>query len=87
MTERVCSKDPDNDYCRMHYKSSIDRNTDQNKKSDIVYGDTPNGGVKTVIDYVDKNNKKVSKEKAEKALMRELNEKNEIVFETWASLD
>ena len=87
MTERVCSLDPDNDYCRKHYNSSIDRNVDGQKTSEIIKGDTPNGGVKTVIYYLDDKNKKTTRQKATKALLRELNEKNQVVYETWTNMD
>ncbi len=87
MTEKVCSLDPDNDYCRKHYKKSIDKNLKSDKTTEVINEKTPNGGVKTVFYYMDENNKKTSKKKAKRAILRELNEKNEVVYETWTNLD
>ena len=85
-TNKVCSLDPDNDYCRKHYKKNLDKNTDSFKKCDVIIGETPNGGVKTVICYVDDKNNRTSKKKASKVVVRELDEKNHPVYETWTTL-
>ena len=87
MTEKVCSLDPDNDYCRKHYKNNIDKNVKSDKTTETIIGETPNGGVKTVFYYMDENNKKTTKKKAKKVILRECNEKNEVVHETWTNLD
>ncbi len=87
MTEKVCSLDPDNDYCRKHYKNNVDKNVKSDKTTEVINEKTPNGGVKTVFYYMDDNNKKTTKKKATKAILREYNEKNEVVHETWANLD
>ena len=87
MTRKVCSLDPDNDYCRKFYKESLDRENGPYHKCDIVYGQTPRGGVKTVICYVGKNNNRTEKHNAIKAVVREMDEKNHVVYETWTPFE
>ncbi len=87
MTKRVCSLDPDNEYCRKHYQKSLDKSDNPYKHCDVVHGATPSGGVKTVICYVNDHNKMVKKERAAKVLVRELDEKNRPVYETWTSME
>ncbi len=87
MTERVCSKNPNSEYCRKYYQSKLDKSEDEYKQCDVVYGKTPKGGVKTAICYVDENNHIVKKKQAAKVLIRELDEKNKPVYETWTSLE
>ncbi len=87
MTERVCSKNPDSEYCRRYYKKRLDKSEDEYEQCDVVYGETPKGGVKTAICYVDKNNRIVKKGQASKVLIRELDDKNKPVYETWSSLE
>ncbi len=86
MTERVCAKDPDSEYCRKHYQKNIDQ-TEQYKHCEFVYGNTPNGGVKTVICYIDDKNRRVKKGDASKVMIRELDAKNKPVYETWTTLE
>ncbi len=87
MTKRVCSLNPDNDYCRKHYKKNMDKSDDPYTKCDVIYGETPNGGVKTVICYINDNNNMVKKEKASKVMVRELDKNNQPVYETWTSIE
>jgi len=87
MTERVCSRNPDSEYCRKYYQKKLDKKEDQYEKCDVVYGETPKGGVKTAICYVDSRNRIVKKGQASKVLIRELDEKNQSVYETWTTLD
>ena len=87
MTERVCARNPDSEYCQKHYQKKLDKSEDQYEHCDVVYGETPSGGVKTVICYVDDKNKMVKKKKASKVLVRELDEKNKPVYETWTPLE
>lgn len=87
MTKRVCSKDPNSEYCKKHYPRIINTSDNQYKHCDIVYGETPNGGIKTVICYVDNRNKTVKKQNAEKVLVRELDDKNRPVYETWTPIE
>ncbi|MCR3923222.1 MAG: hypothetical protein NUK65_12030, partial [Firmicutes bacterium] len=83
MTEKVCSLEPDNDYCRKHYNKNLDKSNDPYIKCDIMYGETPHGGNKTIICYMDSNNKMTSKEKAVKVMVRELDKNKHVVYETW----
>ena len=87
MTQKVCSLEPDNDYCRKHYKENLDTSNDPYTKCDVIYGETPHGGAKTIICYVDENNKMTSKQKAIKVLVREFDQNKKPVFETWTSLN
>ena len=87
MTNRVCSMDPDNDYCKKHYKKALEKSENQYNRCDVVYGETPSGGVKTVICYLNEKNNMVKKKAATKVLVRELDEKNHPVHETWTSLE
>ncbi|GEM_PF-1247311 len=87
MTERVCSRNPDSEYCRKYYKNKMDKTEDQYKHCDVVYGETPSGGVKTVICYVDDDNRMVKKKEANKVLVRELDAKNKPVYETWTTME
>ncbi len=87
MLERVCSLDPDNEYCKKHYQRSLDKNDNPYKNCDVVQGVTPSGGVKTVICYVNDHNKMVKKERATKVLVREFDEKNHPVYEAWAPME
>lgn len=87
MTERVCARNPDSEYCQKYYKKKLDKSEDQYKHCDVVYGATPSGGVKTVICYVDDHNKMVQKKEAVKVLVRELDDKNHPVFETWTPME
>ena len=87
MTERVCSRNPNSDYCIKHYQKKLDKSEDEYKHCDVVYGETPSGGVKTVICYVDDSNRMVKKKQANKVLVRELDEKNQPVYETWTPMD
>ncbi len=87
MTRRVCSLDPDNDYCRKHYQKNLDRSNNPYKHCDVVHGKTPSGGVKTVICYLNDGNKMVKKERATKVLVREFDEKNHPVHEAWTPLE
>ncbi len=86
MTERVCAKNPDSEYCRQHYQKDIEQ-TEGYKNCEFVFGETPNGGVKTVICYIDDKNKRVKKNDASKVMIRELDEKNRPVYETWTSME
>ena len=87
MTERVCSKNPDSEYCRRYYQNKLDKTEDEYEQCEVVYGKTPQGGVKTAICYVDDSNRIVKKKQASKVLIRELDEKNKPVYETWTSLE
>ena len=87
MTERVCSRNPNSEYCVRYYRKKLDKSQDQYKHCDVVYGETPSGGVKTVICYVDDHNKMVKKKRANKVLVRELDKKNQPVYETWTPLE
>jgi hypothetical protein len=87
MTEKVCSLDPDNDYCRKHYKKNLDQSNDPYKKCDVIYGETPNGGVKTVICYLDDKNITTTKKDAVKVMVREFDENKRTVYETWTPLE
>jgi len=87
MTERVCAKDPDSEYCKAHYQKNLDKSDNQYKNCEILFGETPNGGVKTAICYIDDKNRKVQKNNAKKVLVRELDAKNRPVYETWTTLD
>jgi len=87
MMERVCSRNPNSEYCMRYYQKKLDKSEDQYKHCDVVYGETPSGGVKTVICYVDDNNKMVKKKKASKVLVRELDNKNQPVYETWTPME
>jgi len=87
MTQRVCSKNPDSEYCKKHYQKALDKSDNQYKHCDMVYGETPNGGIKTVICYVDDKNKMVKKNRATKVLVRELDDKNRPVYEAWTPLE
>jgi len=87
MTERVCSRNPDSEYCRKYYQNKMNKSEDQYKHCDVVYGETPSGGVKTVICYVDENNRMVKKKEANKVLVRELDQKNHPVYEAWTSME
>lgn len=87
MTHKVCSLDPDNEYCRKHYKKNLDINNDPYTKCDVVYGETPHGGVKTVICYIDNYNNMTSKQKAVKVMVRELDKNNRAVYETWTPME
>jgi len=87
MTERVCARDPNSEYCRKHYQNNLDKSMNQYKHCDVVYGETPSGGTKTVICYVDDRNKMVKKKEASKVLVRELDDKNNPVYETWTTLE
>ncbi len=87
MTERVCSKNPDSEYCRRYYQNKLDKSEDEYEQCEVVYGKTPQGGVKTAICYVDDSNRIVKKRQASKVLIRELDEKNKPVYETWTSLE
>ena len=86
MTEKVCSLDPDNEYCQKFYKKNMSKEYDPYTKCDVIYGDTPHGGHKTVICYMDSNNKVIAKEKAVKVMVRELDKNKRTVYETWAPL-
>jgi hypothetical protein len=87
MTHKVCSLDPDNDYCRRHYRKNLDKNIDPYHKCDVVYGETPNGGVKTVICYLDDKNVRTSKKSAVKVVVSEYDAEKRVVYETWSSLN
>lgn len=87
MTERVCARNPDSEYCRMYYKKKMDRSEDQFKHCDVVYGETPKGGVKTLICYVSDDNRMVKKKEASKILIREVDENNKPVYETWTTME
>jgi len=87
MVERVCSRNPDSEYCRKHYQKTLDKSDDQYEHCDVVFGKTPSGGVKTVICYIDENNRRVKKGEAVKVMIRELDEKNKPVFETWSPIE
>lgn len=87
MTERVCSKNPNSEYCQKYYQKRLNKKVDEYEQCDVIYGKTPKGGVKTAICYVDSNNRIVQKGQASKVLIRELDEKNKPVYETWTSLE
>ncbi len=87
MTERVCSRNPDSEYCRRYYQNKLDKSEDEYEQCDVIYGKTPKGGVKTAVCYVDDKNRIVKKKQATKGLIRELDEKNKPVYETWTSLE
>lgn len=87
MTKRVCSMDPNSEYCKKHYHQSLDKTDDQYSRCDVIPGETPSGGVKTVICYVNDNNKFVEKKDATKVLVRELDGKNRPVYETWTPME
>ena len=86
MTERVCALDPNSEYCKKHYKRNLEE-TDDYSRCDIINGETPSGGTKTVICYVNDNNKFVEKKDATKVLVRELDRKNRPVYETWTPIE
>ncbi len=86
MTERVCARNPDSEYCRKYYQKKMDKTEDQYKHCDVVYGETPSGGVKTVICYIDDTNRMVKKKEASKVLVRELDAHNKPVYETWTTM-
>ncbi len=81
MTERVCSLEPDSDYCQKHFKSS--KTDTKDLQVEVVEGKTAHGGVKTEIHYLDAQNRPVKKSKAEKVILRELDEKGKPVHEAW----
>ncbi len=87
MTERVCSRNPDSDYCRRYYQKKVTKTENLYKHCDVIYGETPSGGVKTVICYVDDHNKMAKKKGASKVLVRELDRWNRPVYETWTPLE
>ncbi len=87
LTNKVCSLDPDNDYCRKHYKKNLDKNHDPYQKCEVILGETPNGGVKTMICYMDDKNKITTKQNAVKVMVRELDKNKRPVYETWMSLE
>ncbi|MBA1336722.1 MAG: hypothetical protein HPY66_3157 [Firmicutes bacterium] len=53
---------------------------------EIHKGSTPNGGVRSEIYYLNKEHQPVAKEKAELAIVRELDEDGNLVFETISSI-
>ncbi len=54
---------------------------------EIHKGSTPNGGVQSEIYYLNNERQSVSKEKAELAIVRELNKDGNLVFETIACIE
>jgi len=53
---------------------------------EVHIGNTPNGGVRSEIYYLNKKRQPVSKEKAEMAIVRELDKDGNLVFETIANI-
>ncbi len=53
---------------------------------EIHEGSTPNGGVLSEIYYLNKERQPVAREEAELAIVRELDEDGNLVFETIASV-
>ena len=53
------------------------------KTSEVIFGETPNGGVKAEIYYMNDSNEAVEKEIATKAVIRELDKDGNLVYETW----
>ena len=87
MTERVCSRNPESEYCKKHFQSKLDKTENQYEHCDVVFGETPSGGVKTVVCYMDDKNKVVKKKDASKVMIRELDSKNKPVYETWTPME
>ena len=90
MTERVCAKNPNSEYCIRYHKKKLEKSNPDYKHCEVIFGKTPSGGIKTVICYADESNRIVKKDiedNASKVLIRELNEKNQPVYETWAPLE
>ncbi len=56
-------------------------------KVEKIEGKTPNGGVRSEIIYMNDKSELVDKKKATRAVIRELDENNKIIFETWGYLD
>jgi hypothetical protein len=53
---------------------------------EVHKGKTPNGGVLSEIYYMDQNRKPVEKKHARIAIVRELDEKGNLVYETFAAI-
>ena len=53
------------------------------KTSEVIFGETPNGGVKAEIYYMNDSYEVVEKEIATKAVIRELDKDGNLIYETW----
>lgn len=54
---------------------------------EVFNGDTPNGGIKSIIFYLDSNNNNTEKHLATKARIIELDKDNNIIKETFGILN
>ena len=52
-------------------------------EKELIEGKTPNGGVKAEIYYMNDNEEMVDKKKATRVVIRELDENNNLIFESW----
>ncbi len=87
LIKRVCSRNPDSDYCRQFFQNSVVRNQGANRTREVNYGKTPGGGCKTVNYYADSDNRPAKKRQAQKVVLKEFDSNNRVLRETWSPME
>lgn len=87
LVKRVCSRNPDSDYCRQFFQNSSVKYQGLNRTRETYYGKKPGGGCKTVCYYADSENRPVKKRQAQKVVLLEFDSNNRVLCETWSPME